>query len=58
MLISVIVPLYRGEKYISRIIDSIESNINIDCSNIENIFVNDYPQEFFKDTDYTSRVSI
>ncbi len=58
MLISVIVPLYRGEKYISRIIDSIESNINIDCSNIEIIFVNDYPQEFFKVTDYTSRVRI
>ncbi len=58
MLISVIVPLYRGEKYISRIIDSIESNINIDCSNIEIIFVNDYPQEFFKVTDYTSRIKI
>ena len=31
MLISVIVPLFRGERYISRTINSIETNVEIDA---------------------------
>ena len=48
--ISVIVPLYKGEKYIFNIVSMIETNYlilienNIDCD-IELIFVNDYPEE-------------
>lgn len=58
MLISVVVPLYRGEKYIRRMIDSIESNMNLDCSKTEIIFVNDDPQDSFKNIDYTSPLKI
>ena len=47
MLISVIVPLFRGERYISRIINSIETNVEIDASETEIIFVNDDPRDFF-----------
>lgn len=48
--ISVIVPLYKGKKYISPIIDMVCKNVdvlhsnNINC-NVELIFINDYPQD-------------
>ncbi len=47
--ISVIIPLYRGAKYCSRLLEMLEKNclyqsLYQECS-IEVIFVNDYPQE-------------
>lgn len=58
MLISVIVPLYRGEKYISRIISSIEANAENSCQEIEIIFVNDDPRDYFEEACYPSQVTI
>ncbi len=57
-MISVVVPLYRGKQYISRMIDSIERNSNIDGLETEVIFVNDNPQDFFQKADYPSCLKI
>lgn len=47
MDISVIVPLYRGMKYLDGIQDMLEENLRILCrdKSAEVIFVNDYPQD-------------
>lgn len=58
MLISVIVPIYKGEKYINRIIRNIEANVNIDYFQIEIIFVNDYPEDFLGKADFSSQVNL
>ena len=47
--ISVIIPVYRGQKYCQRILDMMERNCLFEnlyekCS-VEVIFVNDYPEE-------------
>lgn len=55
MFISVIVPLYRGKKYISRIIRSIEANVKTEGWETQIIFVNDDPQDFFEEDCYTSQ---
>ncbi len=49
-LITVVVPLYKGQKYINSIIRMIENNIKSFAGEIkvELIFVNDYPQESVK----------
>ena len=47
-MVSVIVPLYKGEKYVDSIINSINKNCEIIDGNnedVELIFVNDYPEE-------------
>lgn len=58
MVISVIVPLYKGERYISRIIDMVEKNFGEDRSKAEIVFVNDDPNDFFREKDYESEVKL
>lgn len=50
LFISVIVPLYKGKKYIEPLIDNVKKMKNVlmeklESSSVELIFVNDYPQE-------------
>jgi glycosyltransferase involved in cell wall biosynthesis len=56
MLVSVIVPIYKGKKYISRLIRIIEQNKKnlIGTSDIELIFINDYPAEIVSEEDIRS----
>ncbi len=58
MLISVIVPIYKGKKYIPRMIRIIEQNKrNLQGRNdIELIFVNDYPDEIISEEDIRSSI--
>lgn len=53
MLISVIVPLYHGKKYISDILEMMDNNLREENSNfeIELIFVNDCPDELITEND-------
>lgn len=53
MLISVIVPLYHGKKYISGIVGMVDDNLREAKSNfeIELIFVNDCPDELISEND-------
>lgn len=57
-MISVIVPVYKGQKYIRRIIDLVENSIGMDDSEMEIIFVNDYPEDFLERENYQSQVHI
>lgn len=58
MFISVIIPLYKGEKYISRIIRRVEANVITEGWETEIIFVNDDPRDFFEEDCYISQVNI
>lgn len=53
MLISVIVPLYHGKKYVYDIVNMIERNLQESKSSykIELIFVNDFPEELIEERD-------
>lgn len=48
MDVSIIVPLYKGEKYIDRIIENVEACVMIANILAEIVFVNDYPNESLK----------
>lgn len=56
MIVSVIVPIYKGKKYIPRLIRIIEQNKKnlIGTSDIELIFINDYPDEIVLEQDIRS----
>ena len=58
MLVSVIVPIYKGKKYIPRLIRIIEYNKqNLkETNDIELIFVNDYPDEIISEEDIRSSI--
>ncbi len=58
MLVSVIIPIYRGKRYIPRLIRIIEYNKqNLKGTNeVELIFVNDYPDEIISEEDIRSRI--
>ena len=45
MDVSVIIPLYKGKSYITKLLNKIEINQQISKKKIEVIFVNDYPDE-------------
>lgn len=44
-LVSVIIPLYKGNKYIENIVHMLEMNVKHAKVSLELIFVNDYPEE-------------
>ncbi len=56
MLVSVIIPLYKGRKYIPRLIRIIEYNKQnlYGINDVELIFVNDYPDEIISEEDIRS----
>lgn len=45
MDVSVIIPYYKGNKYLNYLLDILNKNNFQDCYKMEVIFVNDYPQE-------------
>lgn len=45
MDVSVIIPYYKGEKYLKGLLDILDKNNQQNLYNMEVIFVNDYPQE-------------
>ena len=58
MLISVIVPIYKGKKYIPRLLRIIEYNKKglTGTDDVELIFVNDYPEEIISEQDVQSSI--
>lgn len=46
--VSVIVPVYKGEKYIIDMVEQIEACSNKSCCEVELLFVNDYPEDKLK----------
>ena len=58
MLVSIIVPIYKGKKYIPRLIRIIENNKRnlTGINDIELIFVNDYPEEAILERDIRSNI--
>ena len=59
MDISIIVPLYKGKKYIPNILDMIKENQKVLIKNqlaktVEVIFINDYPTEKIEENDITN----
>ena len=61
--ISIIVPIYKGEKYINKIIQSVENNYSYCTANgmdvkIEIIFVNDSPENWKEITEEEARIII
>lgn len=56
MLVSIIVPIYKGKKYINRLIRIVENNKRClaEPHDVELIFVNDYPEEKISEQDIQS----
>lgn len=58
--ISVIVPLYRGKKYIPAIVDMLQKNLekNREVIDLELILVNDFPDETIQNTSWKTKKEI
>ena len=56
--VTVIVPLYKGNKYISSVIDQIESSAKAFGGRIQLVFSNDYPDESIPDNLHSDLIDI